>query len=301
MQKNKPYSCWIILLLFSLIFLLPVLTGCRGNLAETKTKTTLYLATGGSGSTYASLGQEVAEWINAKSPNLYVVPELSGGPEANLRILSPEGPQLAIVTADLAYYAGEGSEFFQHEAAVAYRLLAMLDVEPLYILCDAGSPWQDGASLKDKNISLGGGGSRNHILVYRLLQGLGFPLDPTTLSFLAQEEALMSLAAENLHAAFLLDPLQGNLAAKTAQFKILPLSQKQEELVQQVLPFLWRARVPKGSFAGQDEELFVPAVPVFLAAAADLPRELVAELAGALKGSPFQWLEAQASSEGGTF
>jgi TRAP transporter TAXI family solute receptor len=291
LKKSLSYFSLMTLLLISLLFLL---AGCGETLAETDKKITLHLATGGSGSSYASLGQEVAEWINARSDKVYVVPVLSAGPEANLRILAAKGPQLGIVTADLAHYAREGSEFFHDKGAADFQLLALLDAEALYILCPEAGKLKDAEGLKGKRISLGRGGGRSHTLVYRLLQGMEFALDPATLSFLAAEEALLSLEEKRLDAAFLLGPLQGEAAVKAGEYRILPWSKKQEELLQEILPFFITSHVPEGSFARQDEDMFIPAIPVLLAATTDLPQELVDELAAALEGTRFQWLEAEA-------
>ncbi len=293
MKIKLPCCLVVTLTIISLLFLLALLAGCGESLIETETKITLYLATGGSESSYASLGQEVAEWINARSDKVYVVPQLSAGPEANLRILSADGPQLGIVTADLAYYAREESEFFHDKGAVDFRLLALLDAETLYILCHEDSRLKDAEGLAGRKISIGRGGGRSHTLVYRLLQGLEFTLDSATLSFLAAEEALLSLEEKRLEAAFLLGPLEGRIAAKAAEQRILPWSKDQEEMIKEIFPFFGTSLIPKGSFAGQDEDTVVPAIPVLLAAAGNLPQDLVDELAAALKGTPFQWLESE--------
>ena len=298
-MKIKLPCCFLMALtLISLLFLPALLTGCGESLTETETQITLHLATGGSGSSYASLGQEVAEWINARSDKIQVLPQLSAGPEANLRILSTDGPQLGIVTADLAYYARERSEFFHDKGAVDFQLLALLDAETLFILCHEDSRFKDAEGLAGRKISLGQGGGRSHTLVYRLLEGMGVALDPATLSFLAEEGALMSLEEKQLEAAFLLGPLQEKNAVKAREQRILPWSREQEKMLKEIMPFLGTSLIPKGSFARQDEDTVVPAIPVFLAAAGDLPQDLVDELAKALEGTRFQWLKSEAEALG---
>lgn len=275
------------LLLLYICALLPLLAGCRQEPEPPEEKTTLSLLSGGSGSRYASLGQEVAERINARSETISVVPRLSAGPEANLRLLAEGKGQLALISADLVYFAGKGTEMFAHAPAKGdISFLALLELEPLFILGRQDGSLVDAASLEGKTISVGQGGSRTQILACRLLEAFEFGPDSARLYYLREREALRSLEEDELDAAFYLSPFAGGDGSQ--EIAVISFTSRQEEAWKEALPFAEAARIPAGAFGGQEEDISVPGIPLFLAAAKDLEPEILNDLLKALKETPYQ-------------
>ncbi len=285
-SRPKLLLPFILLLVFALS-LSPLLAGCSREPAEEKEKTPLSLLTGGSGSRYASLGQDVAERVNARSEEILLVPELSAGLEANLRLLAAGRAKLAIVSADLVHYAREEGEMFsQNPIRGDVTPVARLGLEPLYLLGTPDSPLKDAGGLKGKTVSLGQGGSRTQILAYRLLKALELDLASLSLYYLVEGEALKSLEKEELDAAFCLFPLPIPGEGGTEGLRAVPFTPGQEKAWQESLPFAVRAPVPAGTFSGQEEGFQAPAIPLLLAAARDLEPEILRELQKALIGTP---------------
>ena len=273
-------GCLSLLAALSLVLFLP---GC-GEEPPRDERISLSLVSGGSGSHYADLALAIAETVNTRSTMIKVVPQLSAGPEANLRQLTSGTTPLAVVTGDLVHYARENTEMFQDRPMEADFLpLARLDLEPLVILFREDSSITEISGLEGRRISLGKGGSRTQILSQKLLLCLGFDMDKASILYLEEGEALRYLGEDRLDAAFLLAPNPGDLigAGSTRYLPLLPQGPLAE-----ALPFLTVAPSP---FQPEEwsRDLLLPAVPVILAASERLDGDILEELIRSLRGSPF--------------
>src|SRR5690625_2217061 len=124
-QKKKTKSILLggslmkkYILAFLTLSALLLITACGGNGESTKDgggQKFITIATGGTGGTYYPLGGAIASIINDDIDNVQSNVESTGGAIANIRLIAEDEAQLAFVSADSAYYAYSGTEFFEDE------------------------------------------------------------------------------------------------------------------------------------------------------------------------------------------
>ncbi len=254
----------ITLLLFSL--------SCNNSSEEELEKTHLYIATGGNNSIYYTLGQEVTQLINNSSEKLKVIPEITAGPEANLRILSSQSFQLALTTSEQTYFATKGLE--KVENVENFLVLGTLKRQPILIVSNNNTI----KKINDiKNISLGRGNSRTHVLAQLIFAELGLDLEKLTTRYLSEQEALDVLREEKIESAFILDPfLENKLDIK--DLYLIPFSLEEQEQIRNTYSFFSNQTIPAKTFNNQEDEITVLAVDIDLVVSSKLEKDILNEL-----------------------
>lgn len=254
----------ITLLLFSL--------SCNNSPEEELEKTHLYIATGGNNSIYYTLGQEVTQLINNSSEKLKVIPEITAGPEANLRILSSQSFQLALTTSEQTYFATKGLE--KVENVENFLVLGTLKRQPILIVSNNNTI----KKINDiKNISLGRGNSRTHVLAQLIFAELGLDLEKLTTRYLSEQEALDVLREEKIESAFILDPfLENKLDIK--DLYLIPFSLEEQEQIRNTYSFFSNQTIPAQTFNNQEDEITVLAVDIDLVVSSKLEKDILNEL-----------------------
>ncbi len=248
LPKNRNLLSTIFLsflLLFSLY-------GCS-NETEEKEKILLNLAAGGQGSLYGDLGEKLSGAINNLSDSIEIVPQYTAGPEANLRLLSGEDCHLAVTTSDLAFYAARAEVVFEGETIASFAPLATLGVLPLHVLASNNSKLKEWSRLPGKKVSLGRGRSRTHQLASLLLGYL--ELEPADLHdyYYAEKEALRSLSAGTIDAAFVADTAPFRDEADPTDYKLLSFPPAVLSECTASTSYLVGCTIPAGTFYRQDE------------------------------------------------
>ncbi len=251
------------------------------------------IGTGRDRGVYAIIGQRIAlgvsghKWrshISQQPLEMLGVPQYSGGSVANIEDLKQGAIEMALVQADLAFWAYHGSGQFQgHEAYSGLRAIANLYPEDIHVLVRNGIVGDKIDSLKGLKVSIGEPGSGslvdstlilNQANLMDEITPLYFPLTVASDKLGGGEvDAIVSLAGYPVH------PVETVIGGERG--RLIGLSESLVSSLVERYPYFIPHHIPKSAY-GTDRSIRTVAVGALLLVDAQTDENLVHALTSAL-------------------
>jgi uncharacterized protein len=151
-------------------------TSLLGTAALAQQKTSIAIATGGTGGVYYPLGGGMANVLSKEVPGIVATARVTGGSVDNLRLIGSKQSEMALVQVDAAFDALKGLDKFKGNAA-AVRKLMVLYPNRMHVVSVEGRGVETMADLKGKRVSTGSPGSATEVMAFRVIEAAGLDRD----------------------------------------------------------------------------------------------------------------------------
>ncbi len=259
-----------------------LLTGCGGNTASNKF---LNIGTGGTAGTYYPLGGAMAEILNKEIPGMNASAQSTGASVANINMLKDNGIDLAIVQNDIVYYAVNGTEMFEGKKVDGLKGIASLYPETCQFVTLDSTGIKSIQDLKGKRVAVGAVGSGAEANARQILEAYGITYDDIQVQYLSFAEGASALKDGNVDAAFLTAGYPTAAVQDISsqnKIRLLPVEAAQADALIAKYPFYTKTTIPKGTYAGFDEDVPTVSVMAMLVASSSVDDDMGYSIAKAL-------------------
>lgn len=244
----------------------------------------LVLATGGTAGTYYPFGGAMAKIWSSKIKDMSVTAQTSGASAENVRLINKKEVELALVQSDTLDFAFNAKEAFK-EPLKGMSAIAVLYPEIIQVVVRADSPIRSFGDLKGKKVGVGAPGSGTEANFRQLMDIYGLKkedVNPQYLSFAESAEAFKDKHIDGFIVTAGI-PNAGIMDVSTQHaIRILDIAGPEAGKLVAKYPFLAPAKVPAGTYKGQDKEVNTVAVNAVLIAGNHLKEDVVYNLTKAL-------------------
>ncbi|NIC05597.1 TAXI family TRAP transporter solute-binding subunit [Billgrantia bachuensis] len=241
----------------------------------------LSIATGGTGGVYYPIGGGFAEIINDHLEGYEATAEVTGASVENMGLIMRGDADLALVLADTAQQAYEGSGDFEGRQIENTRALASVYPNAVQLVVLADSDIESLEDLKGKRVSVGAPGSGTELNARALLEANGITYDDITPQRLNFNETADAIRDGDIDAGFwsVGPPTSSilNLAA-TRDIRLIGLSDEEIANAQEQEPVFAAYELKAGMYDGMDEPVQTISIPNVLVVNADMDEELAYNL-----------------------
>ncbi|PMR70303.1 TAXI family TRAP transporter solute-binding subunit [Halomonas heilongjiangensis] len=241
----------------------------------------LSIATGGTGGVYYPIGGGFAEIINNHLEGYDATAEVTGASVENMGLIMRGDADLALVLADTAMQAYEGSGDFEGRQIENTRALASVYPNAVQLVTLADSDIESLADLEGKRVSVGAPGSGTELNARALLEANGISYDDFTPQRLNFNETADAIRDGDIDAGFwsVGPPTSSilNLAA-TRDIRLIGLSDEEIANAQENEPVFAAYELKAGMYDGMDEAVQTISIPNVLVVNADMDEELAYNL-----------------------
>lgn len=219
----------------------------------------LVIGTGGTGGVFYPYGGGIARIITSKLPNTEMTAEVTGGSVDNMNLVQKGEAQLGLSTVDSAYDAVQGQGVYREKIAAC--TIAVLYQSFVHVVALDGSGINTVADMKGKRVSVGSAGSSTEGAADRILEAAGLnPRTDITRDSLSVAESAGAMKDRKIDAFFWIGGLP--TAAVTdlvttpgVKIKFVPTEQYVKPLVDKYGPVYSAFALPKGTYAGVNEDV----------------------------------------------
>ncbi|WP_408954972.1 TAXI family TRAP transporter solute-binding subunit [Natroniella sp. ANB-PHB2] len=276
-KSKKAILCVVTLLVLTI-----GLVGCG---SEEAVQTEYFsIGTGGTAGVYYPLGGAMANLIDEEVANLSVSAQSTGASVENVRLISNQEVEIAIIQNDIASYAYDGVQQFD-EPVENLRGVATLYPEVIQIVVREDAGIEEISDLKGKRVAVGSPGSGVEANASQILNTFGITYDDLDEDYLSFAEAAGRLSDRQIDAAFLTAGLPTAAVmdvAATQDIDLLNFSQEQIDELNSKYPYLTGVEAPANVYRGQDSKVSTVALQATLIVQEDLPEDLVYEITEAI-------------------
>ena len=266
--------------LFALLLALTLILGASSALASGTTYITL--GTGGTTGTYYALGAEIAAMWMQNIEGLDVTVQPTDASKDNIVYVNDGQIDVATVQNDSAYYAYEGQLYDgSDEVFDGFYAIGSLYPEAVQLMVAADSDITDVSQLAGLNVGVGAAGSGTIINAEQVLEAAGLTLESISPQYLGFSETATAFQDLQIEAGFITSGIPNASiieAANARPVRILTLTDAQWDTLTTNYAFYAPATIPGGTYAGQDEDVTVPAITALLIVSKDADEELVYQL-----------------------
>lgn len=272
---------------------LVVLGGCSKT-AEVKE---FVLATGGTSGTYYPYGGAVANIWNTKVENMNVTAQATGASKENLRLISSEEAEFAIVQNDVMDYAFYGTDMFEGQKLGNIAAIGTLYPEVVQIAASVESGIKSIADMKGKRVSVGDAGSGVEFNAKQILEGYGLTFDDIKKSNLSFKESSDGIQNGTLDACFVTAGVPNAALQELAVSNglvLIPVDGEAADKICNKYGFYTKVAIPAGTYKGSDTDTAALAIKATLAVSAALDETTVYNLTKALFENQAELAQAHA-------
>lgn len=241
----------------------------------------LSIATGGTGGVYYPIGGGFAEMINNHIEGAQATAEVTGASVENMGLIMRGDADLALVLADTAYQAFNGSGDFEGRQIENTRALASVYPNAVQLVTLAESDIESIADLEGKRVSVGAPGSGTELNARALLEANGISYEDFTPQRLNFNETADAIRDGDIDAGFwsVGPPTSSilNLAA-TRDIRLIALSDEEIANAQEEEAVFAKYELEAGMYDGMDEAVQTIGIPNVLVVNADMDEELAYQL-----------------------
>ncbi|PZX13074.1 hypothetical protein LX81_03302 [Palleronia aestuarii] len=241
----------------------------------------LSIATGGTGGTYYPYGGGLAELIGRHIDGASAVAEVTGASVENMALIAQGQSDLAIVLADTAYAAVNGTIDPFTDRPVDAQAIASIYPNAVHIVTLAGSGIESLQDLVGKRVSVGAPGSGTEVNAEQVLTSNGISYDDITPERLNFNETADALRDGDIDAGIwsVGPPTSSilNLAA-TADIRIVPLTDEEIAKAQEAEPVFAAYTLQPDLYEGMEEPVQTISIPNVLVVNADMDEELAYQI-----------------------
>ncbi|MEN3047714.1 MAG: TAXI family TRAP transporter solute-binding subunit [Candidatus Caldarchaeales archaeon] len=247
-------------------------------------RVTFSIATGGVGGVYYPVGGAFASlWNKYLGPTVTATVEATTASVDNIKLLRDGKVEVAFTLPDTAYDAYRGAGAFS-DSKVEVRTLAVLYNNYQHIVTLEGKGITKISDLKGKRVSTGAPGSGTEVIALRILRAAGIDPDKDIVrERLGVRESADALKDGKIDAFFWSGGIPTAAVAELAstpglKVVLLPSSEVVEKLREQFGPIYFVAKIPAGTYAGQDRDIEVLTATNLLVVHARMPESLAYQL-----------------------
>lgn len=287
MNARRPSRTAPLPFALSLLALVALLPPAPARAAEPSRLANRFVAIGSGpvAGTYFDLGVALASILNDRDPSSthFAIP--TEGSLENLALLARGDLAFAFCQSDLAAWAAAGDRMFAGAPMKNLRALLSLHPEAVQVVVRADSPLAALSDLKGCRVGMGAPRSGTRIHADAILSACGIGRADLHVDGAEFLPALEKLADRSLDALFF---TAGVPTAGVAEFaarvpvRLLPIPADKAAGILSAQPYLTRATVPAGTYAGQTAEVATLATRALIVANGEVPPREVARLLDAL-------------------
>jgi TRAP transporter TAXI family solute receptor len=237
---------------------------CTSEAASTEQpsgKVRLVISTGGTGGVFYPYGGGLARIITESMPNTEATAEVTGGSVDNMKLIQKGDADLGLSTVDSAYDASKGEGSYKDTGPIPACTIAVLYQSFVHVVALDGSGINTVADMKGKRVSVGSAGSSTEGAADRILEAAG--LDPKadiSRDNLSVAESVAAMKDGKIDAFFWIGGLPTAavtdlVATPNLTIKFLPTEQFVEPMRQKYGPVYTAFALPKGTYAGIDQDI----------------------------------------------
>ncbi|MCC5812408.1 MAG: TAXI family TRAP transporter solute-binding subunit [Ectothiorhodospiraceae bacterium] len=241
----------------------------------------LSIATGGTGGVYYPIGGGLAELINRHIDGYSAVAEVTGASVENMGLIFRGDSDLALVLADTAYQAYNGTGAFEGRQIENTRALASVYPNAVQLVTLAGSGVESLQDLKGKRVSVGAPGSGTELNARALLEANGLSYDDIRVQRLNFNETADALRDGDIDAGFWsVGPPTSSILnlATTRDIRLISFTDEEIEKAAEVEPVFAPYTLRAGMYDGVDEEVQTISIPNVLVVNSDMDEELAYQI-----------------------
>ncbi|WP_048600246.1 TAXI family TRAP transporter solute-binding subunit [Rubeoparvulum massiliense] len=272
---------WILSIML-LAALSMALVGCGGQ-SSSGGSTALTILTGSEQGTYYPLGGALASIINDEVENMSATAVTSGASVANINDVNDNKAELALVQNDVAFYAVEGTQFFDQKTE-GFSAVATLYPEVVQIVVLADSGIENVDDLRGKRVAVGDQGSGAEVNARQILEAHGITYDDIRVEYMKFGTATEGIQDGNIDAGFI---TAGTPTAAVEQLKVskkirlISLDPQAIDKLTTDYPYYTPFTVEKDLY-GMDEDAQTLAVQAMLIASNSMSEEDVYQITKAM-------------------
>ena len=244
------------------------------------------LGTAGIGGNYHSLGQTMAQILSEEDNGVEVEVKVTAGSAANLRLISKDFLQMAIVQTDLASNAVNGTGVFKgSDPLTGFSAVAGLYTEACQIVVSADSDIQSVKDLRDRKVSIGEDESGSEQNAKEILAAYGLSAKTVDEVNLSYTDAADALRSGEIDAFFCTAGVQTTVVEELARqhdIRLIPVDGDEADVLMEEYDFYTPFTIPAGTYAGQDEDVATLGIRAMLIARDDLDSETVEKITASL-------------------
>ncbi|WP_343868931.1 TAXI family TRAP transporter solute-binding subunit [Caenispirillum bisanense] len=257
------------------------------------------IGTGPTGGTYFPMGGLIANAISNPPgsrpcdrggscgvPGLIAAAVSTNGSVANVEALEARTVDLALVQADVGFWAWKGEGIFSgREPFAGLRALAYLYPESIHLVARADSDIRTLADLRGKRVSIGEEKSGTLVEARLILNAFGLKTTDIEPSYLRLGPSADKLAPGDLDAFFFVGgaPVQAVTdLAQATPVRLIPLSGAMAEKLTGIFPYMTRNTIPANTYPGQSAAVPTLAVGAVLLTTDAMPEDRAYRIARSL-------------------
>lgn len=252
-------------------------------------QTELSIATGGTGGVYYPVGGGYAQVIDQFVPGYTASVEVTNASVENVGLISRGDSDIALVLADTALAAYEGTGRFGPGAELPQlanlRAITIAYTNAVHVITIEGSGINSLTDLRGKRVSVGAPGSGTELSAQTILNANGITYDDFDVQRLSINETGDALRDGTIDAGFWSGgvPTGGVLSlAETRSIKLIELSDEEIAAIRAadvtMVPYTFAA----GSYRGMDSSVSSVGTPNLIIVAAEMDEELAYNFTKAL-------------------
>ena len=253
---------WVSVLLISMVFFI---SSVHPDFAHGARKM-VSIASGWVVGVYFPLAGAISRIAHEKLPDIKITVESSGASVANAKLIGTGDADLAILQNDIAFYAYRGTKPMFERAISNMRGVATLYPEHCQIQARRAANIQSPKDLTGKRVAVGPLGSGTEQNAMQILEAYGLTFaDLAKVERLTAAESSDYLKDGRIDAAFYTVGVGASALVDTA-----------------MMSFFSKAKVPKGSYKGVDQDIPTIAVLAMIVAKAELEDDVVYKITKAM-------------------
>jgi TRAP transporter TAXI family solute receptor len=238
------------------------------NKTENKAPKQWAMGTSSSGSSPYVLGGAISKLMNEKQKTIKLSPQVTGGYEENISLISKGTVHVAQATLDQLNDAYAGKGRYQGEAKTEMRALFNAALMPLHLAVLDESSIKSDQDLKGKKVNVASPKQATYTLAVKYLESLGLSINDVTPGSLSTKDAPGGLKDKQQDAIFLAStlPLPGLVeVAVSKPIRLIPIEGKlADSYIEKMEGSLIKAKIPANTYNGVKQDVNTVASPISL-------------------------------------
>ena len=233
--------------------------------AQAQEKINISIGTGGTGGVYYPMGGGMANILTKYLPGMQATAEVTGGSNANLKLLGTGKSEVGFSMADAGWNAINGMEFFK-DGKIAVRTLVVLYPNRMHVVTVEGTGINRIADLKGKRVSTGDATGATRTMAWRVLEAAGVDHDKDIRrENLGVAESVSALKDRKIDAFFWVGGVPTAAVTDLAttpgtKIKILDHAELVESMNRKYGPLYVKDSMPARAYPGQDQPVPIASV-----------------------------------------
>jgi TRAP transporter TAXI family solute receptor len=241
---------------------------------------TVRLTTGPPGGGFYPIGERLGIAWARLLPDVNIEVHASAGGVANVEAIQQGNADVGFTFADVAYIAYEGQLDAARYPFDRLRGIAVLQWTPVHLVVGPNVGISTVQDLRGRRVGLGPPGSGTNLTASLVLHAFNVDINQVRTQLLSFDEAERRLIDGSLDAMFdnAVYPADSVLKATLAGARILPLTGKPVQRLNQDYPFLRMTLIPPETYTGVSSAVHTIGVESLLVCRRDLDEALVYQL-----------------------